>query len=367
MKIALLTEIPAPYRIPLWNALAAVDDVELRVVLLSEQDPRRDYDLHRNEWRFDAIVLSGRGTLLRRRWLVVNRGLRRQLKRFSADVVVIGGWNQPAFFQAALRARRGGTPTVLWVESTARDVRPGNLILERLKRWLVNGATAVLVPGRAAAEYVQALGVHPERIAVAPNAVDLTLFSSRVEEGRRRRDEVRRELGLNGCCVLCVSRLSREKGVDVLVRAFAGVAGELVVIGDGPQEEEVRRLAGPNVRFLGRLPRDALPHWYAAVDAFALASRSETWGMALSEAATAGLPLVVSEAVGAAYDLVEPGVNGFRVPVEDEESLRHALERIAEDEPFRVRAGVRSRELVAGATPEHWADVVAQLSRALTG
>jgi len=140
-----------------------------------------------------------------------------------------------------------------------------------------------------------------------------------------------------------------------------------VVIGDGPQEDEVRRLAGPNVRFLGRLRRDELPRWYAAADAFALASRSETWGMALSEAATAGLPLVVSEAVGAAYDLVEPGVNGFRVPIDDEERLREALARIAEDEPFRARAGVRSRELAAGATPEHWAEVVAQLSRALAG
>jgi glycosyltransferase involved in cell wall biosynthesis len=367
MKVALVTEVPAPFRIPLWNALAAIDDVELRVLLLSERDPRRGYELHRGEWHFDAVVLPGRGKLLRRRWLMLNRGLRQELQRFAPNVVLIGGWNQPAFFQAVLYARRVGRPSVVWVESTARDERSGNLILERLKRWLLGGAAGVLVPGRAAAEYVQTLGVGPERITVAPNAVDLMLFSRRVEEESRRRDELRRELGLYGCCVLCVSRLSREKGVDLLVRAFAGVTGELVVIGDGPQEDEVRRLAGPNVRFLGRLRRDELPRWYAAADAFALASRSETWGMALSEAATAGLPLVVSEAVGAAYDLVEPGVNGFRVPIDDEERLREALARIAEDEPFRARAGVRSRELAAGATPEHWAEVVAQLSRALAG
>jgi glycosyltransferase involved in cell wall biosynthesis len=364
MKIALVTEIPAPFRIPLWNALAACDNVDLRVLLLSVQDPRRGYDLHRSEWRFDARVLPGRSAVVLRRWLVLTSGIRRELQSFRPDIVVIGGWNQPAFFQAALHARRRAIPSIVWVESTARDERPGNPVFERLKRWLLAGTGAVLVPGRAAAEYVQTFGVDPKRIAVAPNAVD-TRFSRRIEEERRHRDELRRELGLHGCCVLCVSRLSPEKGVDLLVRAFAGVPGELVLIGDGPQEEGVRRLAGPNVRLLGRLSRDELPRWYAAADAFALTSRSETWGMALSEAATAGLPLVASEAVGAAYDLVEPGVNGFRVPVGDEEGLRDALATIAGDESIRVRAGVRSRELVSGATPEHWAEVVAQLSRDL--
>ena len=58
MRLALLTEIPAPYRIPLFNALA--ERVELRVLFLAERDPRRAfYELHRDEWRFDHRVLSG--------------------------------------------------------------------------------------------------------------------------------------------------------------------------------------------------------------------------------------------------------------------------------------------------------------------
>ena len=101
MKLALITEIPAPYRIPLWNALA--ERVDLRVIFLAERDPRRAYDLHRDEWRFEARVLPGRELVLGGRWLVASRGVSRELR--GAEAVLVGGWNQPAFFQAARAGR----------------------------------------------------------------------------------------------------------------------------------------------------------------------------------------------------------------------------------------------------------------------
>jgi glycosyltransferase involved in cell wall biosynthesis len=200
-----------------------------------------------------------------------------------------------------------------------------------------------------------------QRIAFAPNAVDLDVFGRRGE----RRAELRARLGLDGVTFLCVSRLSPEKGVDVLVRAFDGVPGELALVGDGPDRERVAALAGPSVRLLGRIERDELVGWYAAADAFVMPSRSETWGMSMTEAAAAGLPLVASEAPGAGYDLIDEGVNGFRVPVEDVEALRAALTRVAADPGFRERARPRTLELARGHTPEAWAEAVVQLARSL--
>ena len=338
MRLALLTEIPAPFRIPLWNALA--ERVDLRVLLLAERDPRRAYDLHRDEWRFDAQVLPGRDVLLRGRWLVLNRGVRNGLR--GADAVLIGGWNQPAFFQAS----RAGLPYALWVESTARDERRGRL--EWLKRRLLASAAGVVVPGTAGREYVLGLGVGADRVAVAPNAFDLTAFTGAVERAR----------GSHAPTVLTVARLSPEKDVATLLRAVDGLEAELVVVGDGPQESALREAAPANARLVGRATRDELPPWYANADVFALTSRSETWGMALSEAAAAGLPLVATEAVGGAWDLIEEGVNGYRVPVGDSEALREALARVLADQEWRERAGRRSRELAGQATPERWAETV---------
>src|SRR5256714_14376444 len=140
-------------------------------------------------------------------------------------------------------------------------------------------------------------------------------------------------------------------GVDVLVRAFDGVPGELALVGDGPDRERVAALAGPNVRLLGRIERDELVDWYAAADAFVMPSRSETWGMAMNEAAAAGLPLVASEAPGAGYDLIEEGGNGYRVPVEDVEALRAALTRVAGDPAFPGRARARPLDRAGRYTP----------------
>src|SRR6185503_17867362 len=94
-----------------------------------------------------------------------------------------------------------------------------------------------------------------------------------------------------------------------------------------------------------------------------LPSRSEPWGMVLNEAAAAGLPLVATEAAGGGYDLIEQGVNGYRVPVDDPAALADALRKVAADREWRLQAGERSRELTSGYTGDAWAAAVGDLVR----
>lgn len=363
VRLAILTEIPAPFRIPLFNSLAAREDVSLTVFFLSARNPDRPYHLYREEFAFRWEILPGRDWMLASRWLVLNRGVARALRHADPEVLVVGGWNQPAFWQALVHARLHRRPLVAWVESTARDARPGARSFELAKRALIRGCSGFLVPGRASSEYLRSLGVAPERITVAPNAVAADIFGAGVAAARRDREGLRRALGLDGCVFLYVGRLDEGKGVDSLLRAFASVPGELVVVGTGPSERALRAASPPRVRFLGWLDRDELVPWYAAADAFVFPTRSDTWGMVLSEAASAGLPLVASEVAGAAWDLIEEGVNGFRVPPDNEKALAAALRRLAEDPSFRAAAGSRTRELTAGFTPEEWARSVARLAR----
>lgn len=354
MRVALLTEIPAPYRIPLFNALAEL--VDFRVLFLARADPRRPfYEPHRNEWRFDHRVLPGRGLRHARRWVVFNRSVLRELQRFRPDAVGVGGWNQPAFWEALAYCRVRRVPLLVWVESTARDARSEARLLRLARRAMIDGAAGFFVPGRASAEYVQSFGVVNERIAIAPNAIDDSLFArAAVDRG-----------GRSLCTFLYAGRLDPEKSVDVLLRAFEQVPGELVLAGSGSDEERLRALAPNGVRFLGPLHRDELVAWYAAADVFVLPSRSEPWGIVLNEAAAAGLPLIATEEVGAAHELIEEGVNGFRVPAGDAGALAAAMRRLAEDAGFRTSAGARSLELSLRLTPEAWADGVVGLARRL--
>src|SRR5262249_6146747 len=160
------------------------------------------------------------------------------------------------------------------------------------KRAWLRALNGFVVPGVAARAYLESLGVPADRISVAPNAVDTAIFGS---ASRTRAD--------GRCRVVTVARLSPEKGVDVLLEATAGLPIEAAVAGAGPEEARLRELADANVTFLGNVERDALPTLYADADIAVVPSRSDTWGMALSEAALAGLPLVSTTAPGAAYEL----------------------------------------------------------------
>jgi glycosyltransferase involved in cell wall biosynthesis len=351
VKLALLTEIPAPYRIPLFNAL--VEKLELTVLFLRAHNPERPYALHEEEWRFAHRILPGRDLMLRRRWLVINSGVTGELERLTPDVLVLGGWNQPAFWRALRWAQRSKVPVILWVESTSHE--PRTRLLARPRRRMLREADAYVVPGRASRDYLEAEGVAAEQIALAPNAVDPSIFGA-VER-----------IAADGrpCRVLAVGRLAPEKGLDVLLRAVAGLPAEVTLAGTGPEEKRLRKLAGPNARFLGHVDRDELPRVYADADVFVLPSLAEPWGMPLQEAALAGLPLVATDAAGAAHDLIEDGVNGLRVPAGDVSALRSALEQLVRDPARRAEMGERSRTLAAQMTPAKWAEAVVETARRL--
>ncbi len=347
MRIALLTEIPAPFRIPLFNALA--ERAELRVLFLARTDPRRPhYEHHRDEWRFDHVFLRGREMHAGGRWTMLNRGVLRELRAFRPDAVAVGGWNQPAFWQALAYCKAARVPLLVWIESTERDARSEARPLELAKRTLIRGAAGAFVPGRASAEYARALGVPEDRIVVAPNAVDNAFFRT-----FPRRDE-------RSCTFLYVGRLDPEKGIDILLDAFADVPGELVLAGAGTEGKSLEARASERIRFLGPVPRERLPRLYASADVFVLPSRSEQWGMVLNEAAAAGLPLVATDAAGAAYELVD---DDLRVPAGDALALADAMRRLAGDPAVRAESAERSRERVASLTPERWAEGVLELAR----
>ena len=370
LRLTLLTEIPAPYRIPIFNALAVRDDIELEVLYLAKQHPARPYHLHEEEIMFSWRILHGVHVTRGNRWLVVNAGVIGAVRRSRPDVLVLGGWNQPAFWQALAFAKAAGRTPIAWVESTLRDERSNSGPLESAKRMFLRASAGCLVPGRAAVDYVAALGVPRSRIGVAPNAVDLEVFGARAAGLRRERAELRTRLGISGRCIFSAGRLDPEKGIDDAICALSGLPHdvELVIAGVGREEERLRTLAvhiAPGrVRFLGFLPRDEIVPWLVAADAFVLPSRSEQWGMGINEAVAAGVPVVASDAAGAAYELIEEGANGAVVVASDADALTRALEQVLGEPSFAQTAAARAAELTAEHAPESWAAAVSELAHA---
>ncbi len=198
------------------------------MLFLRERNPDRPFDLHRDELRFDWDVLPGTDFTVRGRWIVAEReAVVRRLR--GADAVLLGGWNQPAFWQSLAWCRARRVPAILWVESTGSDRRSGRL--EVVKRLLLRTADGFIVPGAAARRVSRARWASPaERITIAPNAVDPAIFGAAQPNAHEG----------GPCRVLAVARLSPEKGVDVLLRATADLPVEVVVAGSGPEEPRLR-------------------------------------------------------------------------------------------------------------------------------
>jgi glycosyltransferase involved in cell wall biosynthesis len=218
---------------------------------------------------------------------------------------------------------------------------------------VVRNASGVLVTGTLARNSMVARGASAERVRIFANTVDVDAFAADAERLAPSRPELRASLGagLDDVIVLTVARLAPEKGLDVLVRAVAGAGDErllLVLAGDGPEREALRRLAeevGTRLVLLGDVEWQRIVELYVAADVFALLSQREPWAVVVNEAAACGLPLVLSDRVGAAHDLLRDGENGFLVPAGDVAAAVAALRTLAADPELRREQGARSRDL----------------------
>jgi 1,2-diacylglycerol 3-alpha-glucosyltransferase len=154
--------------------------------------------------------------------------------------------------------------------------------------------------------------------------------------------------------LLFVGRLSREKNLALLVRAFAAFharfpSAELWLAGAGPERHALEALAasagvGPHVTFLGHLPNAELASRYRAADVFVLPSLFETQGMVCVEAMQFGKPLVVSDGIVSCRELVDDGVNGFLFDHSSDADLARVFERLALDPERRTAMAARSLE-----------------------
>jgi glycosyltransferase involved in cell wall biosynthesis len=159
---------------------------------------------------------------------------------------------------------------------------------------------------------------------------------------------------------LFVGQLIDRKGVPELLEAFEGLpGGELQLAGEGPLRPLVEAAAArdPRIACLGHVDRNGLQQLYAEADVLVLPSRYEVWGLVVNEAIEHGLPVVTTDSVGAADDLVEPGVNGYVVDAGDALALRAAMARFSawSDAEWET-AGAASREIAERWTMDAAAD-----------
>ncbi|HEX8591410.1 MAG TPA: glycosyltransferase [Candidatus Paceibacterota bacterium] len=253
------------------------------------------------------------------------------LRKLDPDLLVTHLWFANTVGRVA--ARLANVPTIAFEHNVYDRVKTWKqFFVDRLLQGWCRKIAAVSEDVRNS---LAARGIRKERIVVIDNGIDLARYSGAVP------GSLRKEIGAaaDETIFLFVGRLIEQKGVDVLLSAFAGVSNaRLVLAGDGPDRTAlVRQMEAAGIQeqvvFLG--VRNDIPSLLKAADCLVLPSRWEGLGLVVPEALAAGLPVIVAD-FPAGKDMVGDGRAGLVVPREDVGALQDAMMRMC-DSSFRKK------------------------------
>jgi glycosyltransferase involved in cell wall biosynthesis len=358
-RVLVVSNIPTPYNDALFGRLAARPGVELRVAYGASAEANRAWSLAADK-SYPYEVLKG---LTLAGSAHVNPGVPRLISAFRPDAVVLtGSYTMPTVQLAAAVLGLRGIPWVYWGEELLHGpAAPARRVLRGALRSMLRRARGVLAIGTRARASYQRAGVRPELIADFRYYADTAAFQLADAARGAARARLREELGVpaGAFVFLYAGQLIARKGVDTLLRAAARVdapGAVVVVAGDGPRRDALQGLArelalGGRAMFAGFVQPARLPEVFAAADAFVLPSHSEGWGVVVPEAMAAGLPVLASERVNAAADLVSEGRSGWLFPAGDDRLLAARMAHLCATPGLAARMGAAGRESLRDEQP----------------
>ncbi|MFM7217294.1 MAG: glycosyltransferase family 4 protein [Bacteroidota bacterium] len=346
-QVVLVTNIPTPFRVPLFNELASAMEkqgMHLHVIFGASTYSRRMHTVDASGFRFSYTFLDA-STISRRdkeKTTFLYNGLATLLNKIKPDAIIVSGFS-PATLKVCMRQIVKGTPFLVWNGSIVADFRKEGLFKNRMRKWLVSRAAGFIAYGTRAKEYLVQQGAEPDAVEIAINTVDTDFF-------RDETDRLRKQLpGEPVYRLLSVGYLSPRKGAIRLIdlmRVLSRRRKDIVldIVGDGEERAMLERRVkeyGLNdlVRFHGFVPRERLPEHMAKASVFLFHTEFDIWGLVVNEAMASGLPVICSPNAGSARDLIKEGSTGFVRDFHHPETVADLVENLVDQTEFANRIG----------------------------
>ena len=328
MRLAYVTNLPAPYRVAFLNELGKLCDL----TVFYERHTASDRDA---KWRGDKAE-TYREIYCNDRALGMDRSmgfdLMRRIRAEQFDRLLISGYSSPAVMALILDCQRRGVSYYMQYDG---GFDTGSGFKGILKRRLLRPATGHFTSADVHAAYLRSLGIAPECIWKYPftSLTGEDILPDPISDGRRA--ELRQALGvMEKRVVLAVGQFIPRKGFDILLHStrMLGDRSIGVYFVGGKATPEYRAFCDANdlrsVHFVGFQSKQQLQAWYQAADVFCLPTRYDIWGLVVNEALANALPVVTTTACCAGLELIQNGVNGVLVPPEDPAALTEAIRTI---------------------------------------
>ena len=298
------------------------------------------------------------------------------LQKLSPTVLILPGWGKALYQVALFWARRHRVPAILLSESKWDDQRRTRL-KEGLKfHFLIEKYSAAIVGGQLHREYITKLGFPRKRVFMGYDVVDNRYFAERALKVRENpQAAITCETSIpTRPYLLIVTRLIERKNVLGFLKAYATYIQrceterpyDLVICGHGEEEPLIKQfilqaeLQG-RVHLPGFVTYQSLGDWYGLASALVHPAIQEQWGLVINEACAAGLPVLCSSTIGARYELVREGKNGFLFDPTRVDEMTHVLLKFHQlDDDTRTKMGQLGQEIVAEYPPEKFAAALVQ-------
>ncbi len=307
LRLALVVNEPPPYRIPVFNRLAALPGIDLRVIFCCRREPNREWNLPPLE--FDHGFLRERIRTVNGRYIHNNPDVLIALTSFDPQVVVGNGFN-PTHLYALLWTmlrRRAYVPMTDGTLESEKHLGHGH---RRIRRFVYGRAPALIAASRGGLALYRSYGVDDRRCYLSCLCVD------------NRRFQISEEPMSKDWDFIFCGRLEAGKAPEFALQVAARCARQLnrktrlLIVGSGSLERSLREAAATllpevEIHFHGFARQEELPALYRSARIFLFLTRADVWGVVANEACAAGLPVIVTPQAGVAGELIIDGKNGF--------------------------------------------------------
>ena len=342
-RVAIITNIPAPYRVDFFDYLQKnYDGYEFTIIYSSRNEDNRSWDIEKEKMK-NSVFLESKTLKIKKRYdnyyLHIPVGVCKVLNKIKPDVVVGSEYN-PTVLQALYYCKSKKVPYVSWTDGTLFSERNRNFVQKFLRKFVVSKADTFIASSTKSKEAQIFYGADEKKCHISYLTVDVEKY-------------IQMPQGKGTGKILCVGSLIERKGVDLLLHALAKVKSDysLYLAGDGEEKAALKTLAeelkiSEKVHFLGQLNRAELLTHYANSDLFVFPTREDCFALVILEAMCSGLPIICSKYADGAYDLIEKGVNGLIADPYDTEKFAASIDEVLSDENLRNKMQMESGKVL---------------------
>ena len=354
-KVVLITNIPNPYRVPLFNELSKQlrnESIHLKIIFANRTYKRRRFQLNEGDFKFDYCYLENEAITIgdnSENSYFTYKGLSGQLKKEKPDAIIVSGFSS-ATIKVFLYSIVNRTPYIIWNGSIAKQGRKDSFIRKLQRKFLTRFASTFIAYGTKAKSYLVSMGAASEKVFIATNTVDTSFFENETEKQRG----ILMDDGLHHFIYL--GYLVPRKNVGQLVEIAKMLKAQrsdfcIDIIGDGESKDSLEQMVKEyqltdQIIYHGFKQKEELPPYFAKAKALLFQTDFDIWGLVLNEAMAAGVPCLSSVNAGASEDLIIDGENGYIVDYQNKDGILEKINFIIENPEKAAVVGKHARKFI---------------------